>query len=141
MDAAVMWAIGSVVTLSIFGFKLLYDKIESNVKTVNDKVESNVKVFNALGSEVDKNREEAETLGKRIDVVSATAAVLSKEVESKTDFKYVNDEFYKKEMAKLQFDNISQQMSEMKMDFKSLCAAIEKLSDKIDNNHNKKVGG
>ena len=132
MDSSVMWAFGIVASLFGFGFVFLFNRIEESKKVLTETANDDRKTMTAIGKEVDKNREDVGDFKSRLDVVAGTAAVLSKEVESKTSFQYVNDEFYKKEMAQIQFQNINQRFDEIKGDINGVKSSIEKLVDKMD---------
>lgn len=126
MDTTSMWAIGIIVSLSSGGFIYLLNKIDEKGKAVI-----------ALGTAVDANKQSIKENEKKLDVTIGTIAVLSKEVESKPDYKYVNDEFYKKEMAQVQFANMTQHIVEIKDNFKGFSEVLNKMNDKIDGINNK----
>lgn len=125
MEHVIIWALGAVATLSSGGFIFLLGRLNEERNEIMTKVDENAKIVNALGKEVDSNCDAVRDMEKKTDEISSQIAVVTKDVEGKPSFRYVNDEFYKKEMAKIQFDNITEQM-------RTLISTIEKLAEKID---------
>ena len=52
-------------------------------------------------------------------------AVIERSLESKPDFMHINNEFYRKEMAQIQIENIKQSLTDIKNDQREIKRIFE----------------
>lgn len=135
MDATIMWILGVLIAACSGGYVYLQNRQDVTKKELEDSIAKNKDIIDALGLKVDSSKIEKLEIKQALNDREKEFAILEKAVESRPDFKYVNDEFYRKEMAKLQFENIASDFNEIKGDYKLIREAIQKLSDKISANH------
>jgi archaellum component FlaC len=120
MESWVQWAIGGIASVSVGGFMYLLGKIDKSNEVVT-----------ALGKVIDSLKSSMDNLNRSYQDSKKEIEILEKTIENKPDYKYVNDEFYRKEIAQIQIEGIKSDINEIKNDFRQISTFLEKIMEKL----------